>query len=234
MKKTLFPLFTATLVSLLAVPAALFATASTQIWNPSTDIQAFRSFHLGIDNYFSVVDNKDKPYAFGTDIGLTYGPLKNLEVGIDLIEPSADPFYFNAKYGVAESGAMPAFAAGIFNAGTKKDATDYNILYGVVAKTFAPAGRLSAGFYSGNDTLLVDENGEKANTGFIATWDKAVTEKIWLSVDYASGKSSYGCLSYGGSYVFAPNVSVLFGYVVFNNDTLNANNTFTTQLDINF
>ncbi|MHB9154828.1 MAG: hypothetical protein ACYC5N_03935 [Endomicrobiales bacterium] len=212
----------------------LYATPSTQIWNPSTDIQAARTFHLGVDNYFSVVDNKDKPYAFGTDVGLTYGVSKNLEAGIDFLEPGADPLYFNAKLGLPESGTIPALAVGGFNFGTRTDATNYNILYGVAAKTLPPAGRFSLGYYTGNDKLLVDESGEKANSGLIATWDKALTDKIWASIDYASGKSSYGSLNYGFSYLFAPNTSVIFGYVVFNNQTLNPNNTFTTQLDINF
>jgi hypothetical protein len=231
MKKSFYLLFTGLLFS---TAVSLFATPSTQVWNPSTDIQGKGSLHLGIDNYYSVVDNKEKPYASPTYVGLTYGLIDRLEVGIDLAEPSADPLYFNAKYGFAENGGLPAFAVGVFNAGTKSDATDYNILYGVVAKTVPALGRLSLGYYSGNDKLLIDENGEKANTGLIATWDKALTDKIWASVDYASGKSSYGSLSAGFSYAFSSKLSVIFGYVIYNNDKLNPNNQFTTQLDINF
>jgi hypothetical protein len=223
----------------LAVPFAfvssLYATPSTQIWNPSTDIQAKGTWHLGIDNYFSVVDNDTKPYAFGTDVGLTYGLIPNLEVGIDVIEPAADPLFFNAKYGLPEGDVMPAVAVGGFNFGTKMDATNYNMVYGVLAKTFKPVGRFSLGYYDGlTDTLFLDENGEKANTGVIATWDRAITDKIWASVDYASGKSWYGSLSFGASYAFAPNTSVIFGYVIYNNDKVVPNNQFTTQLDINF
>jgi hypothetical protein len=214
--------------------SSLSATPTTQIWNPSTDTQAPGTFHFGIDNYYSLFDNRSKPYALGTDIGLTGGVVRGLEIGVDMLEPAADPLYFNAKYGIPEGKTMPALAVGVFNIGTKKDATNYNILYGVLAKTFAPAGRFSLGYYTGNSSLLVDENGKKANTGLIATWDRALTDKIWASVDYASGKSFYGSLSFGGSYAFAPNTSIIFGYVIYNNQNINHNNQFTTQLDINF
>ena len=85
-----------------------------------------------------------------------------------------------------------------------------------------------------DDNKYVDENGDKANSGLIATWDRAITDKIWASVDYASGKSAYGSLSLGGSYMFAPNVSIILAYVIYNNDKINTNNQITTQLDINF
>lgn len=215
--------------------ATLHATPSTQIWNPSTDVQAAGTFHLGIDNYFSVVDNDTKAYAFATDIGLTYGVLKNLEAGIDMFEPSTDPLQLNMKYGLPEAGSMPALAVGGCNFGTKADVTDYNILYALAAKTFAPIGRFTAGYYrGGNPSLFLDENGDEQNTGFIATWDKALSSKVWASVDYASGMSWYGNLSFGASYAFAPNTSVIFGYVIYNNSAVNTNNQFTTQLDINF
>ncbi|MEW6089035.1 MAG: hypothetical protein AB1498_12105 [bacterium] len=210
------------------------ATPSTQIWNPSTDIQAVKTWHLGIDNYFSVKDNKDNPVAFPTDVGLTYGLVKNLEVGIDFFEPSENPAQFNVKYGFSEKEVIPAIAFGLCNAGTKKDVTDYNIIYGVIAKTFNPIGRISLGYYTGNKKLLIDENGDKENTGLIATWDKAITDKVWAAVDYASGKSWYGSTSFGFSYLFAPNTSIIFGYTIYNNDKITVNDTFTTQLDINF
>lgn len=222
-------------LALLTGITALRATPSTQVWNPSTDIQAAKTFHLGIDNYFSVASNDTKPYASATDVGITYGLTKNLEAGIDLMEPLADPLFFNVKYGVPESDKLPvSFAVGGFNFGGKKDKTDSNILYGVVAKNAGKAGRLSLGYYSGNDKVLVDETGAAANTGVIASWDKQLSDKVWAALDYASGNSAYGSLSAGASYLFAPNTSVIFGYVIYNNDKVNANNQFTTQLDINF
>lgn len=213
----------------------VYATPSTQIWNPSTDIQAKGTWHLGIDNYFSVASNDTKPYAFPTCLGLTYGMMANLEVGIDIFEPSADPLFLNAKYGIPESETMPvALAVGGFNFGGKKDVTDLNILYGVAAKNIGKIGRLSLGYYSGNENILLDDKGEKAGSGAIVSLDKALSDKVWAAVDYASGMNSYGNLSLGASYLFAPNTSIIFAYVIYNNDKLNINNQFTTQLDINF
>ncbi len=220
-------------LSLLAA-STLTATPSTQIWNPSTDIQPLNTFHLGIDNYYSVANNASKPYAAPTDIGLTTGVLiPNLEFGMDALEPATDPIFFNAKLGLAENGVWPALAIGAQDFGTNENKTGYNIGYALVAKNAGSLGRVSLGGYYGNDQLLMDENGNKANTGLIASWDKNITDKVWLSVDYASGQSFYGELSFGGSYNFSANTSVLFGYVIYNNTTLNPNNQVTTQLDIN-
>ncbi|MGA2091212.1 MAG: hypothetical protein ABSH12_07130, partial [Endomicrobiales bacterium] len=77
------------------------ATPSTQIWDPSTDIQALNVWHLGIDNYFSVTDNKNHPINVPTDVNLTYGLCKNLEVGFDFYGANYfgapnDPLQFNA------------------------------------------------------------------------------------------------------------------------------------------
>jgi len=216
-----------------SIPVAI-ATPSTQIWNPSSDIQKSGTLHFGIDNYFSVVQNAQKPFQLYPDLGLTYGVLNYLEVGIDMIQPSADPFYFNFKLGLPESDILPAFALGGFNFGTKSGVTDYNILYGLAAKTFSALGRFSVGYYRGmNGDLFMDGSGKEARDGLLATWDKTLTNKIWASVDYASGKSWYGSLSVGFSYIFSEQVSVIFGYVIFNNHDVVPNNTFTTQLDIN-
>lgn len=230
MKKLICSMLAA--VSLLVVNC--YATPSTQIWNPSTDIQGLKTWHLGIDDYFSVASNDTKPYQLPTDVNLTYGLIKNLEVGVDVFEPSTDPLQFNAKYGLPETDSMPAVAVGGMNFGTKIDVTNYNIMYAVVAKTFKPLPRISLGYYMGSDKLLVDENGDKANTGIILSLDKQLSDKWWASIDYASGKSWYGETSYGFSYAFAPNTSIIFAYVNYNNDKVNKNNQVTTQLDINF
>ncbi len=220
----------------LSTVTSLYATPSTQIWNPSTDIQELHKWHLGIDDYFSVASNDTKPNHTPTDVNLTYGLIKNLEVGIDVFEPSTNPVQFNAKYGLPEGDKIPAIAVGSMNVGTKTNVTNYNIWYAVAAKTFKPLPRLSVGYYMGNSSLLVDENGNKANTGAIVSLDKQINDKWWAAIDYASGQSYYGSTSLGFSYYFAPNTSVIFGYVFYNNlnPAVNVNNEFTTQLDINF
>lgn len=206
------------------------ATPSTQIWNPSTDIQAKGTWHLGIDNYFTLQGPADGGYAFPTDFGLEYGLTPNIELGFDIFEPQASPLVLNAKFGIPESGNVPAFAVGGYGFGTSPGVTDQNILYGLVAKTFPVIGRLTAGYFSGNSKVLTDPSGNPDNSGVILTWDKYLTDKFWVCVDYAGTRSALGALFYGFSYAFSPNTSVIFGYGTYNNG---AKPTVTTQLDIN-
>jgi len=221
MKKFLFDF---SLFFLVALSGVSFATPSTQIWNPSTDIQATGVWHLGIDNYFTVAGLAEGGYATPTDVGLTYGLLPSFEIGVDVFEPQTAPFAFNFKYGIPEKETLPALAIGGFGFGTLSGVTDQNIIYGLVAKTFS-FGRLSAGYFTENAAVIgVD------NKGIILTWDKAITDKLWACVDYASGTSTLGATFYGFSWIFSPNTSVIFGYGTYNNG---AKPTLTTQLDIN-
>jgi len=222
-------------IVLAGVVSAVYATPSTQIWNPSTDIQPFGTMHLGIDNYFSVTNNDTKALAFPTDTGLTYGLIKNIELGLDFMGPTTDPLMFNAKYGISESDKILPFSVSVGGFNFDGKSTGQNILYAVVAKNIGDIGRLTVGYYSGNEKALVDENGTAANTGLIATFDKQISDKIWTALDFASGKSSYGTLSFGASYNFSANTSVILGYVIYNNTALTGiNNQVTTQVDINF
>lgn len=216
-------LFSFWLLFFLVLVEVGWATPSTQIWNPSTDIQAVGVWHLGIDNYFTVAGSAEGGYAFPTDVGLTYGALPGLEVGIDIFEPQAAPFTFNLKYGIQEKNGFPALAIGGFGFGTLAGVTDQNVVYGVAAKTF-PLGRLSAGYYTGNASTVGADN-----KGIILTWDKALTDKFWACVDYAGGTSALGATFYGFSWLFAPNTAIIFGYGTYNSG---AKPTVTTQLDI--
>jgi hypothetical protein len=220
------------------------ATPSTIIWIPSVDFQGYKSFHLGIDNY--AYDYKGgvalSGTAFPTDVGLTVGVLPyntiQAEVGVDYFEPLLSPLSLNAKIGVPEGALVdwsPALAVGGFDFGFKKNATDYNILYGIVGKTFPLIGRLEIGYFQGNSNLFIDPSSGSIvdNSGVLLSWDRQITEvseNLWLAVDYQSGKSSFGALSYGFAWSFSKNVSVIFARDVFN---ANLPSTFTTQLDIN-
>ena len=205
------------------------ATPSTQIWNPSTDVQTKGTTHLGIDNYFN--DQTNSTAQKNTyDLGLTYGLFQNCEIGIDLNEATSAPLTFNAKYGIPEGNVTPAVAVGMMNFGTVTDKNDLNISYLLFAKTFGILGRLSIGGYMGNPNLLKDNAGKTENTGGIISWDKSLSKKVWASVDYASSENSYGSLSGGVSYAFAENVSIIFGAVIYNNGSPTQ---ATTQLDIN-
>ena len=233
----------------------LFSTPSTQIWIPSTDFQKWKTMHLGLDNYIrtSKIDGIRGAGMF--DLGLTAGllPFEKFqgEIGVDFLSMGDSnyddhPFYFNAKIGFPEGAIFkgsPALALGAYNFGLKKNFTNYNIVYGLIAKTIPFIGRISAGYYTGNDKILVDENLNKAKDGILLSWDRTMTEisdKLWLAVDYQGGKNYLGALNFGASWSFSKNVSVIFGYDIYNNkkayyNTNNQNaNTFTTQVDINF
>jgi hypothetical protein len=215
------------LLGLLSLVRGTWATPSTQIWNPSTDTQARGTFHLGIDDYFTVEDRTSGGYSYPTDYGLTYGAWPGVEIGLDALAPQAVPgsqVVFNAKFGISEDGIIPALAVGGYGFGLLKGLTDQNVVYGVAAKSL-PFGRLSAGYFAGNAATI----GSDGN-GVILTWDKALTDKVWACVDYAGGTSALGALFGGISYAFAPNTSVIFAYGKYNNS---AKPTFTSQLDIN-
>jgi len=238
---------TAILVLCLA-PLAANATPSTQIWIPSTDIQKYKSVHLNVDNYIAAEKEangswKAPLFVIGPTMGVLPYEKIQAEAGFDVMKAglASDnyPVYLHAKAGTPEGklfAGSPALAAGGYNFGLKKDVTDQNIVYGLAAKNFPKFGRLSAGYYAGNDKVLVDENGDKANSGLLLSWDRTISEvsdKLWAAVDYQGGDSSLGAISFGVAWAFAPNTSVLFGYDIYNNDKIAGADTFTVQLDIN-
>ncbi len=222
-----------------------YATPSTQIWIPSTDIQPFKKFHLGLDTYIKTQSQDGTTEPTVTNVGLTAGVLPfeklQMEIGIDYRDIGGDhtyPLYFNAKLGVPEDALFkgsPALAVGGYDFGTKSDVTNYNIVYALVAKTVGNLGRFSVGYYSGNKDLLRDIDGNKDNHGILLSWDRTISEisdKLWAAIDYQGGKNGYGALSFGISWKFAPNVSVIFGYDVYNESRYKP--TATIQLDIDF
>jgi hypothetical protein len=232
-----------------------FATATTHIWGPSTDVQPFKKWHITSDMYLPVEgDNTGARVPAVTNIGLTVGVLPfqkiNLEVGVDHKTGYGAldryPLYVNAKLGAPEGAFgryFPAVAAGIFDVGTKSYSTDthigtnFDVLYAKVAKTVGPVGRFSVGYFSGNEDLLLNEKGEKDNTGIMAAWERTMNElsdKLWLCVEYMGGNSLYGTFNVGASWKFSDNVVLLAGYDAYNNDKLNLPNTFTLQADIDF
>ena len=229
-------------------PLAANATPSTQIWIPSTDIQKYKSVHLNVDNYVAAEKEangawKAPVFVIGPTIGVLPYEKIQAEAGFDVIKTglAADnyPVYLHAKAGTPEGtlfAGSPALALGGYNFGLKKDVTDQDVLYGLAAKNLPSLGRFSAGYFTGNDKVLVDENGAKANTGLLLSWDRTLSEvsdKLWAAVDYQGGDSALGALSFGVAWAFAPDTSVIFGYDVYNNSKIAGANTFTVQLDIN-
>lgn len=235
----------AMIAAFIALAPAAFATPSTQIWIPSTDTQGFGVVHFGADVYSTPSRKSAANGGDGYNVvnyGLTVGVLPpsvtdklGFEIGLDYRDISGDsenPTYWNAKFGLVEGDIMPAFAVGMFDLGGKNNVNDYNIMYGLVAKSFDGFGRLGIGAYSGNDKLLLDENGQKDATGLLASWDKTLNEKFWAAVDYMGGKNGYGALSFGVSYAVSPTSSVIFGYDIYNNSNIKP--SFTFQYDVNF
>jgi len=237
---------TAAAIVALASSSAL-ATPSTQIWIPSTDAKDFKVVHVDIDNYarFSSKNN-DGTNVNIYNIGLSAGvlPLENLklEIGVDFLKQSTSyddhPFYFNAKLATPEGAfgikELPAFALGGYNLGTVS-ATEQNIVYALTAKTLPVVGRLSFGGYTADKDAL----GSTSDQGILASWDRSmpeISDKLWLAVDYMSGKNLNGAVSVGGSWAFSKQVSLIVGVVVFNpaqDVKPGGKPALTTQLDIN-
>lgn len=164
----------------------------------------------------------------------------------------------NIKIGTPEESLFkfsPAIAVGGYNLGPSLNkgsapglgasgaASGQNIVYGLVAKTI-PAighvpslGRISIGYYRGSERALVNTNNKPANDGVLMSWDRTMSElsdKLWFAVDYQGGENVDGALNVGFSWSFAKNVSVIFGYDMYTKKELAGEDTFTTQLDINF
>ena len=231
------------------------ATASTHLWAPSTDVQPFMKWHITSDVYLPFqTDTSGQPYPAITNVGLTVGvlPLEkiNLEVGFDHKSGygtfDRHPLYFNAKLGTPEGvfgKYVPALAVGIYDVGTKsydkqsETGTNANVLYVKAAKTFNPIGRISLGYFSGNENILLDENGDKDNSGLLAAWERTlskVSDNLWFCLEYMGSNSGYGTFHAGAAWKFADNAALLAACDVLNNRKLNLPDTFSLQMDIDF
>jgi len=233
----------------LGAAASVGATPSTQIWIPSTDIQAFNVLHLNIDAYLRTQDENDGTRkAPMSMIGPTIGVLPTnkiqAEAGFDLMYQGDKvmddhPLYFHAKAGTPEKSLAewsPALAVGGYNIGTKNGFTNQDIVYGLAARTLPTVGRLSAGYYGGNGAVLRDDHDRAANHGVMVSWDrtmKEISDKLWFAVDYQGGQSAAGSTNLGFSWAFSEKTSVIFGYDIYNNRAVAGKNTFTVQVDIN-
>lgn len=229
-----------------------YATPSTTYWTPcTTDVQPFGVWHVTYDSYSTVGRKGDRKSDFPTDVGLTVGILPyeklNMEIGFDLVEPTEDPLFFNAKLGTPEGSLFensPAFNIGIFNAGTKNNSTDFHIVDFLVGKTLpSNLGRLFGGFYTGATDTLKDTSTNGDNSGFMIGYDKGFRpvkddkgefNRFVFAADYASGKNAIGGGGSGLYVYFTRDISLLMGPVWFNDKDLNGDMKWTIQLDINF
>lgn len=227
-----------------------YATATTHVWSPSTDVQPYKKWHLTSDFYVPTESNSAgaRPSTI-TNFGLTVGVLPfeklNAEVGFDHKSGYGNlddyPWYFNTKVGIPENAYgkfFPALAIGIYDVGTKENKTASNIIYAKAAKTFSAGGlslgRVSLGGFRGDEDILL--HGDKRdNKGLLFAWERPmpeISDKLWLCVEYQGTRSSYGCWNAGFSWKFADNVSTIFGYDFYNDKDLA--DTYTVQIDIDF
>ena len=250
MKKSLTRVISTVLFTGMLCVTSAYATPSTTYWTTAViDVQPYGVWHLGIDNYFTVLKDTPDAGAFPTDLGLTVGVLPyekiQLEVGVDLLETLIDsstgednPLFLNFKFGTPEGSLFPGspgIAAGMWNIGTKSDVTNYNIFHAMAGKSIPQIGRIHIGAYSGNKDLLKSSTGKEEATGFMIGWDRwLVKDKFMIAADYASGDNAVGGGGAGLYWFFAPNASMLMGPVFFNDDGINGEWKWTTQLDVNF
>ena len=74
---------------------------------------------------------------------------------------------------------MPAWAIGGFNPGNANAASlsnIQNVAYVLSVKTIEKAGRFTIGAYTGDNTVLINAAGGKDNSGFLAPWDRTISE----------------------------------------------------------
>jgi len=234
-----------TFIVLMSVSTLSHATPSTSYWTPNViDVQPFLVPHITYDNYFTVgkKGTTQGGQAFANDFGLTIGVLPweklQMEVGFDLVEPTDNPLFFNAKLGTPEESLFkgsPGINVGIFNVGTKAHVTNQNIVDFIVGKSIPYIGRIAAGYYHGNGSVLRSSAGKKENDGFMISWDKFIYKEIFqLAADYASGKNAIGGGGVGLYTYFTKDISLLIGPVWFNDRALNGKMKWTIQLDVNF
>ncbi|MCC6445891.1 MAG: hypothetical protein IT210_20855 [Armatimonadetes bacterium] len=224
------------------VSPMIWATPSTLIWIPSTDIQAQGTAHLGIDNYATLKRLRNgKAFPFATnpalDIGLTWGLPGNIEAGIDYFPGTDDPLFLNAKaLLLREREGRPNLAVGIYNVGTDRDTTAYHMVYALASKSLpAGSGRVHLGMTQGTGRrhLFVDSKGNRADRSMLLLgYDRQINPKWWVGVDYQSGKSAFGAFNVGAAYSFSPNTSVILGVDFYNDSGYEP--SLTAQLDINF
>jgi hypothetical protein len=235
--------FLAAVLCLVGLGTQSQATPSTTYWTPCTvDIQPAGVTHITLDTY-SQVGKATSSDAFPTDFGLTWGAnlssKLSAEYGFDVLAPSGDPYYLNAKLGFKE-GALsknaPALQLGLFNFGTHSGVNNQDIVYLTVGKSL-PNGetRVAASYYIGNGDVLRSSAGDKENTGYMVAADHAlVPGRIVLAADFASGKNAIGGGGAGVYYYFTKDMSLLAGPVWFNDEGINGSSKLTVQLDINF
>lgn len=248
------------LICFLCAIFALNATPTTLFWTTvTTDIVPTGSIHFDCDDYFTL-NRRDVGFRnsrFPTDIGLTYGLFdwNNLkfEIGVDYLAATLDPWYFNAKMGIAENllfEGAPSAAIGIYDIGTRHrnsyrgwfsavvhSRTDQNIAYYSVGKTLSWVDnfRIFLGGYHLN-SFFGTPNGVLAGFDYMfmadTYYDNTKYFKWCFAADWASGDNIQGGGGGSVTYYFTPGINVQTGPVFFNSSQWNGRWKWSIQLNI--
>jgi hypothetical protein len=241
MKKT-FLLF---LLCVFTFAGAANAMPLKIIMIPSTDIQPYGTFHLGIENDTTMFSTKDvgahsDPAIFGISAGILNAGTFQVDMGIDMRggydnkTGNASSLSFNGKISTTEEAFGkwgPTFTAGAYDFGTDPGTDDYNILYGEASKVLGFIGRLTAGYYQGNANLIKSVSGVSKNQGMMVGFDRRMTEmndKLWFGIDYMEGTSKYGAVSFGIGWMFSEKATLILGYVRYNDSAVANPNNYPT------
>ncbi len=170
-----FNIFATLIISGLCLSDLAYATPTTLIWAPSTDIQPYNKVHLNVDNYTPVKkkDHNDNrlyvqqvygpTFSLLSDqakdnlLGKIWSPLDKVmaETGFDYKKGWGSvldkwPWYFHFKLALPEGAYfknMPAFAIGGYDLGIKQNKTNYDLWYLRGANTLY-IGKLNLGRFS--------------------------------------------------------------------------------------
>lgn len=228
---------------LLASCCQLLATPSSVFWtNCTTDVYAKDTYHVDVDNYFSVCNHGKNGHAFAPDFGVSRGFYLgndlNAEVGLDYLGGKSNPFLLNGKIGI-EQGKLftnsPSLSVGFFSIGTTRH-RNKSVFDAIIGYTFPDDfGRAFVGVYQGRHSLGKNRSGFMV--AFIRTLQKAkdaagVEYAKWqVRTDVASGKNSIGGAGFGLSYYFTPKINVITGPVIFNDTHRNGRWKWSIQVD---
>jgi hypothetical protein len=193
-----------------------------------------RSF-FNIDKRYS----DTTPTAPTASLGATYGVFDNeelsVETGLDWFEPVAqdnlNALRAHTKFAVSEHASIVGVAIGIFDYALKTNADGPNIIYLQLEKKLQPLGNLRAGYFVGCPDVLIDENRNIANKGFMAGWDrkiKEISDTFSLSAEWLGGQSIKGGTVLGTLWNFEK-AAIKLGYFIPNNRHL-MRDSILTQL----
>lgn len=233
-----------------ARPTSLFWT------NCTTDVLPAGTGRVESYNYFTIYNKRNKPGEFfNPDIGVTMGVFSwqniNVEAGLDYIGGARDPFYFNAKIGMAENVEFPfapTVSVGIYNIGTRSHTTlspgclngiclptNQDIVDVVLGKTLPYfGGKLYIGGFCGRKSMGKNRAGVLVgySRGFLHAIEAQTGmqyDKWTFLADYASGKNTIGGGGIAVSYHFTPYICLRTGPVWFNTKQFNGRWKWSVQ-----